>query len=172
MNFYKHAIILATIDALHKHGSWTGKTHLQKALSLLETVSPVAMPFEFTLYKHGPYSFDVETELEQMKSYAAITALPVPDYYGVVLRRAQNADYVNQVASLDDTTKEAIERICAFIGKSDVKELEKLATAAWIRAKEGIQEPELVAERLHELKPHISVANSLEADEKIRTMYS
>lgn len=172
MNFHKHSIILATIEALHQHGSWTGKTHLQKALSLLETTSPIALPFEFILYKHGPYSFDVEAELEQMKSYAAIIATPVPDYYGVVLQRAQNADYVEQAVPLDAVTKDAIERVCAFVGKSDVKELEKLATAAWIRAKEEVAEPQSVAERLHELKPHISVAEAQVADEKIRALIS
>ena len=63
MDFKKHAIILAVIDALHRHGSWTGKTHVQKALSLLRDAGSTEVPFQFVLYKHGPYSFDIEDEL-------------------------------------------------------------------------------------------------------------
>jgi uncharacterized protein YwgA len=76
MQFKKHAFILAVIDGLHRHGSWTGKTHVQKALSLLRDSGRVPVPFQFVLYKHGPYSFDVEAELEQMQSYGAIAVEP------------------------------------------------------------------------------------------------
>lgn len=77
MEFKKHAFILAVIESLQKHGSRTGETHIQKALSLLHDSGLTKVPFDFVLYKHGPYSFDVETELEEMKSYGAVTVEPV-----------------------------------------------------------------------------------------------
>jgi len=36
MDFRKHAYVLAIVGCLHEHGSWTGKTHVQKALSRLK----------------------------------------------------------------------------------------------------------------------------------------
>ena len=41
MQFKQHAIILAVIEALHRHNSWTGKTHVQKTISLLHEVTGV-----------------------------------------------------------------------------------------------------------------------------------
>ena len=57
MDFKKHAFILAVIESLHKYGSWTGKTHVHKSLSLLRDRGNIDVPFSFVLYRHGPYSF-------------------------------------------------------------------------------------------------------------------
>ena len=78
MEIKKHAIILGVIESLNEHESWTGKTHVQKALWLLSAVGDIEVPFRFVLYKHGPYSFDVEEESEQMKGYAAVTVDTIP----------------------------------------------------------------------------------------------
>jgi len=66
MDFRKHAYVLAIVDCLHENGSWTGKTHVQKSLSLLRDRGEVEVPFEFVLYRHGPYSFEVESAIEEM----------------------------------------------------------------------------------------------------------
>ena len=36
-----------------------------------------------------------------------------------------------------------------------------------IRKREGVSNSEKVAERLHELKPHVSIADALNADERV-----
>ena len=94
MEFRKHAFILEVINGLKAGGSWAGKTHVQKTLFLVNEATPVQVPFEFVLYKHGPYSFDIENELEQMKSYYAIAMMPVSSY-GVVLKPSENADVMH-----------------------------------------------------------------------------
>ncbi len=43
-----------------------------------------------------------------------------------------------------------------------------MATAAWIRKRERIHDPDAVARRLHELKPHISLAEARQADDDVR----
>ena len=61
----------------------------------------------------------------------------------------------------------AITRVCRFICHKNVAELERLATAAWIRKREGVEDTDEVALRLNELKPHISVADARESDLEI-----
>ena len=168
MHIHKHAIILATIEKLSQHGSWTGKTHVQKALSLLRDTKSIDVPFQFVLYKHGPFSFDIVDELEQMQSYDAIRIDPNPEGYGVVLSPGDMAHYVREHAPLQSDEIAAIQQTCQFVGDRKMLELERLATASWIRHQEYQTDPENVARRLHELKPHISLADAREADQVIR----
>ena len=163
MNFNKHAIILAVVDSLRRHGSWTGKTHVQKALSLLRDKGRIEVPFDFCLYRHGPYSFDVEAELEEMRSYGALNVEPNSQGYGVTLQTAEMADFVKQVVELSDDETKAIDDVCQFLGNQNVLELERLATASWIQCQEGVESSSEVARRLNQLKPHISIENAAQS---------
>lgn len=167
MQYKKHAILLAVIECLLRHGSWTGKTHVQKALSLLRDSGRMPVPFEFVLYKHGPYSFEIEAELEELRSYGGITVEPNEQGYGVVLQPGTMASFVHAMAALSPNELQAIESVCEFIGNRNVAELERLATASWIRHQEGKSERADVAERLHALKPHIAVADAERADSEV-----
>jgi hypothetical protein len=170
MQFGKHALILAAVEGLQRHGSRTGKTHVQKSLFLSDASGVLKAPFNFVLYKHGPYSFDFETELEQMKSYAALNSDTVEGWYGVRLSPGMNASLVKRVAPLPDATQEAIEFVCRFVGNKGVVELERLATAVWIRTRECIVDSEKVALRLHQLKPHVAVHDAENADREARNL--
>jgi hypothetical protein len=164
MNYRKPALVLAVIRKLRAHGSWTGKTHVQKSLFLLRSTSQIDVPFSYVLYKHGPYSFELEAEIEQMRSYAAITAEPDPEGYGVVLKPGPRTDFVERGAHLDEVEEAQISRICSFVGRRNVSDLERLATVAWIRIQEGIHDAQRVAFRLLQLKPHVSPTEAEQAD--------
>ncbi len=170
MQFDKHALILAVVEGLKQQGSWTGKTHVQKTLFLLRASGMLEVPFQFVLYKHGPYSFDAEAELEQMKSYAALDSKTV-EGYGVVLGPGGNAPYVKRQCPLSAAVQEAIEFVCRSVGRKKVAELEPLATAAWIRTREEVVEPDTVVERLRQLKPHVGIREAEEADREIRRIF-
>jgi len=167
MQFKQHAIILAVIEALHRHNSWTGKTHVQKTISLLHDKGLMAVPFHFVLYRHGPYSFELEADLEQMKSYGALDIEPNNRGYGVVLRPGANAGFLHEREGFSSEETKAIEDVCGFVGDSNIRVLERLATASWIRRQEMIAERELVVKRLNSLKPHVSPAEAEEADARV-----
>jgi hypothetical protein len=170
MRFDKHALILAVVEGLRQQGSWTGKTHVQKTLFLLDASGFLKTSFNFVLYKHGPYSFDFVTELEQMKSYAALNCDTAERWHGVRLSPGMNTPFVKRAAPLPDTTQKAIELACHFVGTKGVVELEPLATAVWIRTREHVVDPEKVALRLHQLKPHVAVHDAQSADREARNL--
>src|SRR5215813_7414948 len=62
------AILVEMIKALHRAQSWCGETHIQKATYLLQSAGDVDMSYEFVLYKHGPYSFDLATDIASLRS--------------------------------------------------------------------------------------------------------
>jgi hypothetical protein len=169
VDWQKHALILAMIESLARHGSRTGKTHVIKGLFLGHAASVISAPFDFFLYKHGPYSTDIESALEQMQSYRAIKVSPAHDGYGVILRLDAMANFVKKQARLSPETEQGVERICEFIRSKNVSDLERLATAAWIRRRERINESDAVAARLHKLKPHVSLNQARAADQDLRT---
>ena len=171
MDFHKHALILAVVERLSGHGSWTGRTHVQKALSLVLEAAGQSLPFTFVLYKHGPYSFDLAAELQQMKSYGALSS-EAKAPYGESFKLGSNAGFVKMHCALSATEDASVQRVCDFIGSKGVTELERLATAAWIRSHERIQDPASVASRLNQLKPHVSKESAAVADMELCKLLS
>ena|SRR5271157_3625752 len=164
MDYKKASLVLAVIRSLKQHGSWTGKTHVQKSLFLIKTATQIDVPFTFVLFKHGPYSFELETELEQMKSYLAITSEPDPNGYGVVLSPGPGSRFIDERGGLSDVESSAVGRVCRFVGQRNVSELERIATAAWIRKTERVGDSASVAARLNKLKTHVSIRDAEQAD--------
>lgn len=171
MDFRKHALILAVVERLCANGSWAGRTHVQKALSLVSEAAGASLPFTFVLYKHGPYSFDLASELQQMKSYGAIVS-EARSPFGETIRLGATAAFVKQNGKLEDSELVAIHRVCDFIGTKGVTELEKLATAAWIRSRENIRNTAEVAARLNALKPHVTKESAAQADADLGELLS
>ena len=166
MEFRKHAFILEVINGLKAGGNWTGKTHVQKTMFLVNEATPVQVPFDFVLYKHGPYSFDIENELEQMKSYSAIVVQPVSSY-GVVLKPSENAALIQAISPLSPLEKTSIEQICRFVGNKGAIDLERLATVVWVRNREQLTDNHAVAIRVHALKSHIPIPDAEAADKLV-----
>src|SRR5439155_9345213 len=69
MNRLKRAAILSFLARdLRTKGSWCGETHLQKAVYVLKDMLEVPVPYDFILYKHGPFSFDLRAELTSFRA--------------------------------------------------------------------------------------------------------
>jgi hypothetical protein len=167
MDLAKQALVLKMIETLQRHGSRTGKAHIIKGLFLAQAAG-LDLPFGFFLYKHGPYSGDIEETIEEMKTYGAAEVEPAFDGYGVILSRGENASYPEEHAPVSQESLEAIENVCEFLRHRNAKQLERLATAAWIRTRDEITDPEQVARRLHHLKPHVSLADARQADAEVQ----
>src|SRR5262245_43954036 len=66
------ALIVHLAKKLRAKGSWCGETHLQKALYILQDFSKSNFGYKFIIYKHGPYSFDLNNELAAMRSASVL----------------------------------------------------------------------------------------------------
>jgi len=64
----RDVVILSLIENLKKKGSWCGETHIQKATYFLQELFDFPLGFEFILYKHGPFSFDLSDKLTAMRA--------------------------------------------------------------------------------------------------------
>jgi len=178
----KFSLLLKIVQSLEyirseKQASPCGETHLQKAVFLMQELTDQPLGFKFVIYKHGPYSFDLNDELGWMFSYNLLDATPVeiaPDQYQGFKLFLTDAGK-NLLHDSKETLshfQSQIDFAANLIGHKNVLALEKLTTALFLKTKRKKNTSEETAQYLNRLKPHISVADALkalqEADHLIR----
>jgi uncharacterized protein YwgA len=165
----RFAIVAALTDALHERGSWCGETHLQKAIYLLEEVVDVPLDYEFVLYKHGPFSFDLRDELTEMRADGLLALEPRPFPYGPSLKTTPSSSRLEARFPKTLRTYDAsIQLIANHVGARGVTELEKLATAVFVKSNDYEED---LADRIHELKPHVSRDEARRALEEAEALF-
>lgn len=157
----KSALIVALVDKLLRRGSWCGETHLQKTTYFLQGLLSVPTGFDFILYKHGPFSFDLRDELTRLRAYGYLDLLPQPPY-GPSLEVTKAGK--NLLKDFPKTTKKyekEIEFVARHFGTKGVAELEKYATAFYVTKENKLKGLEKRAEEVSRLKPHVSVPDAI-----------
>ncbi len=172
MKRLQRAVILAELaDRMRKHGSWCGETHLQKAVYFLQELLKVPLEYGYILYKHGPFSFDLRDEITELRAYELFRLEPRPIPYGPSLAPTQNAeDLKTRFTKTLNDYREHLVFVAEALGNKGVADLERLATALYvtIEAKNGGNKAR--ADRIHSLKPHVTLESALEAVKEVDEM--
>jgi uncharacterized protein YwgA len=172
----RSAIILELVEKLREHGSWAGHTHVQKAAYFLQELLRVPLNYPFVLYMYGPYSFDLLADLVRLRgNYMLEFDYKAPGYGpGLLVTPLGQRWRDNWRAGLKHY-RQQLDFISEQLGKKNVAELERLATALYVRRhmpdnaslQAGVQ-------LLLKLKPHVNEeaarAAFQELEEMVRTM--
>jgi len=159
----RSAIVISLIEHLRKKGSWCGETHIQKTTYFLQELLKVPMEFEFILYKHGPYSFDLNDELTAMRA-DMLVELKSQQPYGPSIVPGPTSEQLKRLFPKTlKRYKDKVVFIADHFSKCDVAELERLATAFFITHETHIHNKEKIATHINKIKPHISTKQALEA---------
>ncbi len=154
------AILLRLIETLRENGSWCGETHVQKATYFLKRLLNVPLEFDFILYKHGTYSFDLRAELTALRAYSILELEP-HSQYGPSICPGDNAEQLEKhFARRADRYARKIKFVAEKFGSKGVVELERLSTALYVTLEEAKRPPEARASRIHQLKPHVSIEDA------------
>ena len=158
------AVIGVLVSQLREADNWCGETHVQKAVYFLQTACRVPMGYSFVLYKHGPYSFDLRLDTARLLGRRMLKQEPSTPPYGPRL----NATTImtNHIARHGEAIRHHLEhvaRVVQFVGRRGVAELERLSTALYVTIQQDNHSMESRAERIHHLKPHVSVESATEA---------
>ena len=171
MNRGRRVAVLAELaEQMRTRGSWCGETHLQKATYILEELMEVPLDYEFILYKHGPFSFDLRDELTAMRADGLLALLPQPFPYGPSLVATPASQELRQryPKTLKTYAKEIV-FVADRLSSKGVNSLEKLATAIYVGLEEHPDDP---VERLTQLKPHVSKLEARAAVEEANSVIS
>jgi uncharacterized protein YwgA len=162
----RDVILIRLIEALRNKGSWCGETHVQKATFFLQAMAGANTDFDFILYKHGPFSFDLRDELTAMRADGFVSLRVQGPQYGPSIVPEPGAEQLRR--RFPRTLRENESRI-AFVssrlGNMSVSELERVATAYFVLQEDmesAVNERQL-ANRIHRLKPHISFDEAVDA---------
>jgi hypothetical protein len=154
-----------------RRGSWCGETHIQKATFLLQELLGVDTGFEFILYRHGPFSFDLRDELSSMQADSLLDlAVRQPGYGPTYVPTQFSETFLERFPKTTARYAPQVGFIADELGDKGVAELERLATAFFIAHREGITDVGRRAQRLVDLKPHISPQDARFASEQVDRM--
>lgn len=159
------ALLTRLIDKMEENGSWCGETHIQKAVYVAQEIVDLPTGYEFILYKHGPFSFDLRDELTALRADKVVELEP-RWHYGPGIVNTQGASGIQKLYPKTlGKYADKIEFVSKAIGAKDVAELEKLTTALYVRKKErGTRlSGEEAAREIIKLKPHISNREAISA---------
>jgi hypothetical protein len=163
------AIVLRLAREMRDHGNWCGETHIQKAVYFLQDLAGSGTGFDYVLYKHGPFSFDLRDHLTGMRANELLELQVQPQPYGPKLAPTALASRMEEKFPRTLTENAGrIDFVAGVVGDKGVSDLERLATALFITRREMPGAPIADrAARLNEVKPHVSVATAEAAVEEI-----
>lgn len=162
------AILSRLIQELRNNGSWCGETHVQKATLFLQELLNVPLGFDFILYKHGPFSFDLRDDLSALRADEIINLEPRWPY-GSQIKPGSQAAYIQGLFSKTLRQHEPkIGFVARTLGDSGVADLERLATAFYVTDRlTGDASVVNRAQKVSDLKPHIPLEASIEAVKEV-----
>ena len=170
----KAAILVSLIETLEEKDSWCGETNVQKATYFLQGLVGVPLGFKFILYKYGPYSFDLSEELTYLCADSFLDLEVRDPRYGPSYITGGMRDYVvDRFPKTLCRYRNGIDYVADRLGSKRVPELERLATALFVRLmKDEVPSVEKRAAKITKLKPHISDVDAKEAVREVDGMFS
>lgn len=152
------AIVVALSENLQSNGSWCGETHVQKSTYFLQKMAKVPLSFEFVMYKHGPFSFDLRDELAALRADGLLELETRPYPYGPTLVATEvGRDLERRYRKTLEKTMARVALVARQLGGKRASELEQLATALYVKDSEPDLDANECARRVTEYKSHVDL---------------
>lgn len=157
----RQALLLELIDQLQKYGSRCGETHIQKSVYFLQELLGLPLDFNYIYYGYGPYSFDLQDALTALSCDHLIRVQPRYPYGASLLPAEGARAFLNRFPKIRGLHHAAIRFVAWKLGAKRVIELERLATALYVRLKSPNASAEKQAEDILRLNPNVSTEQAL-----------
>ena len=158
------ALLTHLVRRMRHHGNWCGETHVQKAAYVAQQLAGVPLGFDFILYKHGPFSFDLRDELTSLRADSLLHLEAQAFPYGPKFKITDNARKLQQkFPKTINKHADALEFVAEKLADKQVDELERLATALYAKSNFPDQDDHERAAWINQKKPHVSLDEALAA---------
>ena len=159
----REVLVLDFVRRLKAAECWCGETHIQKATYFLQEFMRVPLGFNYIFYKHGPFSFDLNDQLTALRGNGLVE-LRSHEPYGPHLHASATADeYLKLFPKTIGLYHSHMDFVVRKLAAKNINELERLATALYVRLEEPDKDDAARAKRIHQLKPHVGVSDALTA---------
>jgi uncharacterized protein YwgA len=150
-----------TVAILAEMHSWCGETHIQKTAYVAKAIECVPFESKFILYKHGPYSFEMNAIINHMRSQNILCVIPQGPYgSSYKLNEGIWTALTRAAGERFDAYDKPLRFVCNIFARKKVAELERVATAVYVRVNFTSMELQEKIKKLNELKPHIGIAEA------------
>ena len=174
--FERHALLANLINQMQNNKSWTGRTHIQKSVYFLQNLLNVPLNLPFLLYKYGPYSFELDAEIQEMYNYGALQFDSMPLTYGPGYKLGPSSDdLLKRFGKIAEKYKKEINFVASKISPNSIFKLERLGTAMYVSTTpDEVKLSKTTKEkikRICQLKPHLNpeeVQNALDEFDTIK----
>ena len=150
----RSALLTRLVQQLREAESWGGETHVQKATYFLQDLMKVPLGFDFILYKHSPYSFDLHDEIAALRGDGLLTFELHCQYSPHLQPTDLCADIQGHFPKTLARYDSRIRLVAETFGDKGVVQLELLGTALYVTLNYGQSVP-CRADQMTCLKPHI-----------------
>ena len=164
------ALVAKLVDEMKEKGQWAGETHIQKALYFLKSMTKVPCMYDFVLYKHGPYSFDLHDDLGKMRAHLVLD-IEARRPYGPSFSLGQVGEKsIKRVEEAINRHVSQIDFVVEHLGSMDVRTLERYATALYVKSEKNDPDIKSLGRAIVDRKPHISEEDAKSAVEWVNDL--
>jgi uncharacterized protein YwgA len=164
----KLGLLSSIVRKLNQADSWTGRMHIQKFIYFAQELLGVPLSYDFILYQRGPYSFDLDTEIQSLRSIGAVEIRARPPY-GPSYSSTGLGEVISRLSAVDGETDDRLTALAKELGPKQAKDLELLATTLYVLKERGRPDPDVVT-RVLSLKPQFSKDQAEDALQKVREL--
>ena len=127
----RRSLLCHLVAQMRDEDSWAGETQIQKSAMFLQELLGVPLGYDFVLYKHGPFSFDLRSELALMRARLQLDVEPHLHYGPSFIPG------VRGLLALKSPTRygNAIKFVAEKISVQDTRSLERISTAFFLQEK-------------------------------------
>jgi len=125
--------------------------HIQKLIYIAQELEVIPPAYDFVLYQRGPYSFGLDSDIRELRSFGAVDIRPAPPY-GPTYEVTALGEKIGSSAPIDAQAANRLRDLSKRLGIKQAKDLELLATTLFAM-EEGKTAKEDIITRVSELKP-------------------
>ncbi|ALN72774.1 hypothetical protein [Aureimonas sp. AU20] len=131
-----------------------GKTAIQKLIYILTYAKNVRTGYDFSLYTYGPYSKNLQGDLDTADYLKAISLTYIEDENRYVVEKSAKTDqFIAKAGDFIAENTESLEWVAKNLGTKSARYLELFSTLHYIITREKVEGDNSVIDRLIEVKP-------------------
>ncbi len=162
----RRALVCLLVHEMGQTDSWAAESHIQKCVYFLQEMWNVPVGYKYILYKHAPYSFDLQRELAMMRARLQLDLKPRYPYGPSFILGFWGESNLGLVAEYRD----AVQFVATKLSVERMDVLERLSTALYVTRKDADLTDEEAARRINELKPHVKIPQAADAIEELHRL--
>lgn len=156
---------LGLISEITKQKPNLGKTAMMKFIYILQQVYKVPIGYDYEIYTYGPYSADVNGDIQLASDFDIIKVISVifpTGYSGYELHSTDlTEDFVEREKDFVGLHRDSISEVVNIFGKKSVKDLELSSTIIYVYSFHAFNNWDTdikeVSIRVKNIKPHFSI---------------